>query len=101
MKVLVVFDLVTENIYQTVVEMTNDEYQYFSPAHGKIANVDVTDEKESNAISTISNAFATNPQDYKYCETDIDKEYFGKWKNNPKLTDISDVDRFIFCGFML
>ena len=52
-------------------------------------------------VNIISYAMRNNPEHIKYCETDKQREYFGKWESIDKLEDIKDVEKLIWCGFMM
>ena len=92
MKVLVIYEIVSEETLKAIVEMTNDEYMYFKKAHNVFVNV--SDCKESEKVSlVISEAFCDNPEYKKYCETEIQKKYFGLWKNDKELTDIKSAEK--------
>ena len=100
MKVLVIYEIVSEETLKAIVEMTNDEYLYFKKAHNVFVNV--SDCKESEKVSlVISEAFCDNPEYKKDCETEIQKKYFGLWKNDKELTDIKSAEKLIHSGFML
>lgn len=59
------------------------------------------DEEDSLVSNVISNAFCDNPEYKEYCETDKDNEYFGKWKDNKELSDITGVEKLIRSGVVL
>lgn len=99
-KVLMVYDILPEETKRTIVEMTDDEYNYFKKANNVIVNIN--DDDESAAVCrVIENAFCDNQEYSKYCETDKEVEYFGKWKNLGAIEDIEDVSKLITCGFYL
>jgi len=100
MKVLVIYDLVPEETKVALVDMSEKEYEYFKKAHTVYINA--SDNEEGCVVSNvISNAFCEDPTYKKYCETDEDRLYFGKWKNNEWLSDISKADKLIRSGFIL
>ncbi len=100
MKVLVIFELIPEELMMTIADMTDEEYQYFSRAHGKIVNANANDE-ESEIINIISAAM-TNDESWidSYYDPKME-EYFGKWGNNSDIIDISDAEKLIRVGFAL
>ena len=101
MNVLVIYELIPEETLVSVVEMTENEYIFFKKAHNVIVNV--TDWADEGVIpsNVMSNAFSDNPSDVKHCETDKEKEYFGKWKNTPGISDISGVTKLIHTGIVM
>lgn len=100
MKVLVIYDLIPEATKRAIVEMTPEEYEYFSQAHNVVENVN-DDETTGAVVNVINNAFSDNPDHLKYAETDKEREYFGKWKSDESNTDLTGVDRLIVTGFYL
>jgi hypothetical protein len=101
MKVLVIYDMIPEETRRGVVDMTEEEYDFFSKAHEYYINVNDDGGVEEEAVGVIGNAFSTNPKSFEYCSTDKEREYFGKWKSDLTLTDISEADKMICCGFVL
>lgn len=103
MKVLVIYEMIPEETIMSIVEMTAEEYEYFKCANGFIINANIEDEhplaEEANMV--MQNALSDNPEYVKYCETDKQREYFGKWSHSYNVEDISDVDRLIKTGFYL
>lgn len=100
MKTLIIYDLVPEETKKVIVEMTNDEYNMFSKANGVYVNAS-DDEDGIDAVNVISNAFISKDEYLKYCQTDTERKYFGKWIPEENITDISEVDKLIHCGFIL
>ena len=100
MKVLVIYDLVPEETKRAIVEMTEEEYKYFSQAHGFYVNSD-EEEIKTEIVLVIDNALASNPEHIEYCDTDKQREYFGKWTSDLDNTDLTGVDKLIHCGFIL
>lgn len=97
MKVLVILELVPERTRRAIVDMTEEEYEYFSQAHNSSS---VSDSINSiNAISTIVTAF-DNDINY-YCSTDMEKKYLGKWGSDLDNADISEAEKLIHCYFYL
>lgn len=100
MKVLVVYEMIPEETVMSIVEMTSEEYEFFKCANGFVLNAVGDDENpmayEANMV--IQNALSDNPEYVKYCETDKQREYYGKWKASDNIEDISDIDRMIRTG---
>jgi len=100
MNVLVCLDLVGDEPKRALVEMTVEEYAFFSKANNVYINDSLDDEGIDVAL-VISNAFAENRKHIEYCQTDKQRQYFGKWKSDLSITDLSNVDKMICCGFLL
>ena len=81
--------------------MTEEEYAYFSQAHNVCINASEYSEIQKEVALVIGQAFATDPDHLKYCETDKQREYFRTWTNNTDNTDLTDVDRLICTALML
>lgn len=100
MRVLVIFDLIPEETKQAIVEMSNEEYQFFSKAHNVIVNAS-DDEEGIDVANVISWAFSIDQKHKKYCVTDAERKYFGQWTNDLDVQDIADVSKVIYSGFYL
>ena len=103
-KVLVVYELIPEDTIISVVDMAEEEYEFFSKAHNCYINVgDFDDPQMEEANLVISNALDSEQDHKQYCTSDKQREYFGKWKRlDPKKdTDIAGVEKLIHCGFYL
>lgn len=102
MRVLIIHDLIPEETILADVEMTEEEYKYFSQAHGFIINVG-DDETKSDVVNVIGNALDENPDHIKFCVSGKERKYFGKWKRTDikDIEDITGFDKFIKCGFYL
>jgi len=100
MKVLVILELVPEETHRAIVDMTEEEYEYFSKAHNVYVNVS-DDEEGVEAVLVVGNAFSTKPEYIEYCDNDKQREYFGKWTSDLDLTDITEVEKLICCGYIL
>lgn len=101
MKVLVMLDLIPTDSFTAIVDMTQEEYDFFSQAHNYCVNVDEYDKDKVSVVSVIENAFCHNENNYKYCPTDKDREYFGKWNSDESLSDIYQCEKMIRCSFYL
>jgi len=107
MKVLIIYNLVPEKLYQAIVDMTEEEFEFFSKAHNKYGEQPDLDDAASEAINVIGNAFSTYEGGELYCETDKELDYYGKWVENEvgasdgEPVDLKDVDKMIMCGFYL
>ena len=103
MKVLVIYEMIPEETVVSIVEMTEEEYKFFKCANGFVLNAIGDDEDpiayEANMV--MKNALSNNPEYIKYCDTDKQREYYGKWKPSDNIEDISDVDRMIKTGIYL
>lgn len=102
MKVLVIYDLIPEEQKRAIIEMTNDEYEFFSKAHNQYIN-SCEDERITETMLVIDAAFSdkNNVDETNQVENKKQQEYFGKWVNNLKITDISDVDKMICTGLIV
>ena len=100
MKVLVIYDIYPEETFMAMVDMTDEEYEYFENAHGVYVNA-TDNELAIEVANTIGNAFCDQPEYLKFCQTDKDREYFGKWKNDLTISDIKDADKLIRSGYYL
>ena len=99
MNVLIVFEVIPEETIIAKVEMSNDEYELFSNAHNYTINASKYDEKKSDAVNLISNALCNEKDNVKYCNTDMERKYFGCFSKN--ITDGQDIcgcERLIHCG---
>ena len=99
-KVLVIYDLVPEEQKRAIVDMTDEEFDFFSVAHNEYTNF-TNDAEVISVLNVIGNAFCEDKALLKYCETDVDKKYFGEWVSDVGNMDISRVDKLICCGFIL
>lgn len=81
--------------------MTDKEYEFFSKANNYVTNVDDYDEDKVHVNTVMNWAFSTNDDYLEYCDTEMERKYFGKWKDDSELVDISDVDKLIWTGFYL
>ena len=94
MKVLIVYEMLPEEVKVVVVEMSEDEYAFFSKANGFTINRGKMPEESYQAIMAIDGAT------YSSGESELGKKYFEKWKHlDAEVDDISDVDKIIRCGF--
>lgn len=102
MKVLVIYEVIPEESNLYLVDMTQEEYEFFKQTHEYIVNVDDYDEDITAVNTVISNAICGKPEHFKYAETEDDKKYFGKWADS-KLTnqDGFTCDAIIHTGFYL
>lgn len=101
MKVLVIYELIPEETKKAIVEMTENEWDFFKNAQNHVVNINDAGGKGEDATLVINQAFSNNPEHKKYCEGEKQLEYFGKWCNIPEIEDIQDVDKFLWCGFYL
>jgi hypothetical protein len=101
MKVLIVYDLIPEDTKQTIVEMSTEEYDYFSKVNNYIVNVSEYNAELSDIMDVIDWAFCQNDSYMEELTRDIERKYFGSFTDIEVIEDISDVDRFIHCGFYL
>lgn len=103
MKVLIIYQIVPEEEKVAIVEMSDSEYEKFSVANGTYVNAGELEDNQYTANMAIGNALCENPDYLKYTETELDKEYFGKWAKDleENLVDITDVEKLIMCGFHL
>lgn len=101
MKVLVIYALVPEEELRAIVDMTEEEYAFFSKAHNVYVNLGDNDEEGEEASLVINVAFSTTPEHIQYCETDMERKYHGQWKNDQLVTDLIGVDKLICSGFIL
>ena len=100
MKVLIIYDEIPEETTRAVVEMTDEEYTYFSQAHNVIANSGAAEHLE-DIVFVISSALSD--RECTIHETGKHREYSKKWFSNINKTntDLSEVDHLIHCGFYL
>ena len=96
MKTLVIFNLIPDEQQMTVVDMTQDEFDYFSQAHQYTVNVDEWDDEKVDIVDIVSNAFCENEEQLQYCDGDKAREYFMKWKCMEVIpTDLSSIDKML------
>lgn len=102
MKVLVIYDLVSEEQKRAIIEMTEDEYNFFKKAHNIYINADDEEDIEKeNVALVIDGAFDSSKENIKYCKSDTERKYFGKWKSDLEIVNLKDVDYMICCGIFL
>lgn len=101
MKVLISFETVPEGIERAIIDMTIEEYAYFSKAHNYYINGAEYSASKDEATNVILKALSKSiylPED---CENEAEMKYLEKWLVNNSNTDLSDVEAMIFCGFYL
>ncbi|MFK5893245.1 MAG: hypothetical protein QM504_08500 [Pseudomonadota bacterium] len=99
--VLVVLNLHPEEVKKAIVEMNVKEYDFFKTANGAIINSGEWTDDQAAAVGVISNAFSSNEEYRQHCESDMQKEYFGKWKDIKLVSDIKSCEHSIFATFIL
>lgn len=94
-KVLVIYNMIPDIIKKGIVDMTDEEYEYYSKANNFIVNVDDDDTPEGKAgylaAIDINNCFAESDE-YK-----TNLKYPLQLKDTEILTDISNVEKLITC----
>lgn len=102
MKVLIVYEVIPESLTIAQVDMSEEEYSFFSKAHNYCINADKWDEPKADIVNTISSALCTNKNYIAYMSEKKEIEYFMKWVNNI-LVDQTEIQatRLIKCGIML
>ena len=104
-KVLVIYEIIPEEAKVAVVEMTVGERNFFFQGAGYFENAGDFDEVKSEVGAVISNALCSREESFKYCETDMQKEYFGKWKDYLVKDTTTSLDQpvnyILHCGFYL
>lgn len=97
MKVLVIYDVIPEEQMRALVDMSQQEWDYFSKAHNEYIN-ETLDKEVIDVINVIDSAFSTSPRELSKGKQ---AQYFGQWLDDTELTDISDVDKLLCCGILL
>ena len=103
-KVLVVYETIPETTAFAVVPMTKEERDYFFQGAGYYENLEEFDEVKSEVGNTISAALSDSPDNIEFCESEKEKEYFGKWVDfvvEDHLSELTDVKHILRCGFYL
>lgn len=103
MKVLVIYEMFPEETIQAIVDMSEEEYNKFSVANNSIINGDNLSDTVMDINNAISNALCDKPEYLEYCDSDLDKEYFGCWSGGREesISDLCGVDKMIRCGIYL
>lgn len=100
MKVLVIHNVIGCEINKAIIEMTQDEYNYFRQANGICVNVSPDDCIGHEATIVIDYAFTSTSVELDSHMTEIQKKYFGKWKSIENLTNINGCEKLIYCSFL-
>jgi len=102
MKTLVIFNLIPEQQLTAIVDMTQEEFNYFSQAHNYITNISDWDENKVEIVGVVNNALCKNADYIQYCENEKEREYFMKWEQEKTIpTDLTNVDKLLVFGFHL
>lgn len=105
MKVLVINEIIPEETNIAIVDMTQELYDKLKCCHGyTVNNEPVIREGAERAVLAIGYAFSKSPENIEYCETDLDKELFMKFKDiagTDEVRDLSGVEKMIHCSFLL
>ena len=105
MKVLVINEIIPEQTYVAIVDMTNELYDKLKCCHGyTVNNETVIRDDAEQAVLAIGNGFCTKAENIKYCETELDRELFMTFKDiagTDEARDISGVEKMIHCSFLL
>jgi len=101
MKVLVIFDLIPEETKKAIVDMTQEEYDYFKQGDGCIIGTMGNTDEQEVIVNVINNAFCEDEKCKEYCENDQELKYFGKFEHQENTSDLRGVDYMIYCGCFL
>lgn len=84
-----------------VADLTEKQYSQLKHANGYTMNCDQWSEEKDNAVNAINNGFCELPDYIKHCETDLEREIFGMFKDiyGQDDVDLSGVEKVISCGF--
>ena len=99
--VLVISEMIPESVTVVLVPMTKDEFEKFKVANNYCVNGDEYDEDKTNIVNAVNNALCDYPDYLEDCETEMDKQYFGKWVKlkveGEDLPNANKILRFQFC----
>lgn len=100
-KTLVVYEVIPEETKMAVVDLSQEQFDFLSHAHGYIVNASLDDPQAELACLCIDSAFCDNP-DHIYNEKPEVVDYFNKFKDCKLDTqDLTGVQKIISCGFYM
>jgi len=98
-KVLLSWELMPEAVSFYIIDMTEEEYEMFSKTHGHFIGAETTSEEVENLILILNQSLCSVEDHYQYCESDLEKAYFGKWKDcGLDSQDLTEVTHFLQTG---
>ena len=101
MKTLIIYEIIPEDTILSVVELTNNEYKYFSKAHNHIINSDEWSDEKTPIVNVIGQALCEDKGLITYCDNEKEREYFGKFTKGIVKGDnvsIGGTEKLIRCG---
>lgn len=103
-KTLIIIDYIPEKTVKILVDLTAEEYNYFSKCHGYIVNASEHLEEKCNIFQTLDAAICTDLSCLVYYDEEKAKEYFGKFVKfilQYEETNIAGVEKLISTGLCL
>lgn len=106
MKTLIIYEAIPQDTLLAVVDLSPEEYLYFSKAHNYIQNVDAHCEEKSAVWYTLDCALAENTDylDGDESVPDMPLRYATKFRQHilkPEDVDLVGVEKLIHTGIFL
>ncbi|MFK5893246.1 MAG: hypothetical protein QM504_08505 [Pseudomonadota bacterium] len=86
--------------YNPVVIMPTHEYDMFNRVDGVVLGSCCESMNQSIIIEVINQAICNKKDLFKFCKTELQRGYFGKWSSKMGVFT-GKLDRHIKCGYMV